>query len=144
MIDTPWGHLSVETGERGLRAVIFDGPAYPPLTGDWALALAGYMAGVPIPLELPVDLSDLPPFTRRVLEACRRIPFGATVTYVMLAAEVGAPRAARAVGQAMARNPVPVVIPCHRVLGADGSLTGFTAGLAWKRNLLQHEAALQH
>lgn len=138
-IETPWGRLGFVIGEAGLRRVIFDAPPAPALTGDWADALAAYCAGNPIPIALPVDLTGIPPFTRRVLEACRAIPFGVTTTYAGLARELGCPQAARAIGQALARNPVPIAIPCHRVIGADGHLTGFLGGLTWKCQLLQHE-----
>lgn len=139
MVVTPWGRLFVEIGDAGLRRVRFDGVEAPPLDGPWAAAFAGYLARQPFPPELPIDLTGMPPFTRRLLEACRAIPFGETRSYRALAAEIGAPGAARAVGQALARNPVPIVIPCHRVLSAGGLLTGFLGGLAWKRALLVHE-----
>ena len=91
-----------------------------------------------------VDISALPAFTRRTLVACATIPWGAVVSYGQLAAQIGAPRAARAVGQAMGRNPVPILIPCHRVIAAEGSLGGYGAGLALKKRLLQLEGvALQ-
>jgi methylated-DNA-[protein]-cysteine S-methyltransferase len=135
---TPWGILTATVGPRGLARVVFDGPPAPPLADPWAAALAAYVAGQPLP-DLPVDLDGVPPFTRRVLVACRAIPFGATTTYAALARAIGAPRAARAVGQALARNPVPVAIPCHRVVGGDGRLHGFLGGEAWKRALLRHE-----
>lgn len=136
---TPWGRLAIEVREFGLRAVHFDGPDGPALGGPWAEAFTAYLAKQPFPLDLPVDLSGVPAFSRRVLEACRQIPFGAVTTYAELAKELGCPRGARAVGQALARNPVPLVIPCHRVVGASGQLTGFAGGLDWKRNLLLHE-----
>lgn len=138
-VQTPWGLLFVEVGERGLRRVDFAGVPAAPLAGPWAEAFAAYLAGVPFPAALPVDLTECPDFTLRVLEACRAIPFGDTRSYTELAAAVGRPHAARAVGQVMARNPVPLVIPCHRVLGARHRLTGFRGGLAWKRALLAHE-----
>jgi O-6-methylguanine DNA methyltransferase len=138
-VETPWGRLFVEVSERGLRRVSFDGPAAPLLTGPWAEAFAGYLAGQPFPADLPIDLTGVPAFMQRVLSACREIPFGSTLSYRALATVVGSPNAARAVGQAMARNPLPVVIPCHRVLGSDGRLTGFLGGKEWKLALLQHE-----
>ncbi|MHB9026725.1 MAG: methylated-DNA--[protein]-cysteine S-methyltransferase [Armatimonadota bacterium] len=137
--ETPWGPLVVEISERGVRRVRFTGPPCPPLQGPCADALNAYLHGRPIPADLPVDLDGLPPFARRVLDACRQIPYGQTMTYAQLAAAIGQPRAARAVGGALARNPVPVIIPCHRVLGAGGQLTGFLGGLEWKRALLEHE-----
>lgn len=139
---TPWGRLLVNAGERGLVSVAFDGPEAPPLQGPWADAFAEYLQGHPFPADLPIDLTRIPPFAQRVLSACREIPYGKTRTYRELAAAIGSPGAARAVGGALARNPVPVVIPCHRVLGSDGRLTGFLGGLAWKRALLAHEGIL--
>ena len=89
---------------------------------------------------LPLDVHATA-FRRRVWEALRRIPFGETRSYGEIAAEVGAPGAARAVGTACARNPIPVVVPCHRVVGSDGSLHGYAYGLARKRQLLDAEAS---
>lgn len=90
-------------------------------------------------ITFSVDLSDQPPFWRNALGACRKIPPGATVSYGELAERLGQPGSARAVGQAMAHNPVPLAVPCHRVVGADGSLTGFGAGLDIKKHLLTLE-----
>ena len=88
--------------------------------------------------KLPLDLSAFPAFTAAVLRAASRIPYGQVRTYAQLACLVGRPRAARAVGQAMKRNPIPIVIPCHRVVAANG-LGGYSAGLHWKRRLLHLE-----
>lgn len=102
--------------------------------------LKRYFAGDPVDLRgHPVDLSGLPRFFRRALLAARGIPYGKTRSYAWVAARAGAPAAVRAAGQAMARNPVPLVVPCHRVLGAAGALTGFGGGLAMKRALLELE-----
>jgi O-6-methylguanine DNA methyltransferase len=79
------------------------------------------------------------PFERRVWDELRRIPRGTTTSYGALAAALGRPGAARAVGTANAHNPVAIVVPCHRVIGADGSLTGYAGGLELKRRLLEHE-----
>ncbi|MBN2127967.1 MAG: methylated-DNA--[protein]-cysteine S-methyltransferase [Sedimentisphaerales bacterium] len=90
-----------------------------------------------------VCLDRMRPFGRKVLRACRRIAPGQTATYGTLAARVGSPAAARAVGSTLAANPIPLIIPCHRVLRNDGGLGGFTAagGTATKQRLLQHERA---
>ena len=93
-------------------------------------------------LTVPVDISSLSAFGRRVLAACATIPWGATRTYGELAAQVGCPRGARAVGQALGRNPVPILIPCHRVISTDGTLGGFGAGLAMKSRLLGLEGVV--
>ena len=138
-ITSPWGRLGIEVGTAGLRRVCFDAPVGPALSGCWVEAFAAYVAGEPFARALPVDLTSAPPFTRRVLEACREIPFGDTISYAELAARLDCPRAARAVGQALARNPAPIVIPCHRVVGAHGRLTGFLGGLSRKQQLLRHE-----
>ncbi len=89
-----------------------------------------------------LDWSNIPPFHRKVLEQCAQIPAGQTLTYSELASRAGSPRAARAVGSAMARNRWPLIIPCHRVVGADGRLTGYsgTGGIETKRRLLGLEA----
>ena len=87
----------------------------------------------------PVDLSGHPPFRRRALMAARLIPYGQVRTYGWLAARCGQPKAARAAGQAMSKNTLPLVIPCHRVVGAGGALTGFGGGLELKRALLARE-----
>jgi O-6-methylguanine DNA methyltransferase len=101
--------------------------------------LCEYLAGRRAFFSVPVDLSAAGDFQRRVLAAAREIPFGETRSYVWLADRVGAPRAARAVGTALARNPVPIVVPCHRVCRRDGGLGGYALGLAFKRRLLALE-----
>jgi methylated-DNA-[protein]-cysteine S-methyltransferase len=92
-------------------------------------------------VDVPLDLGRLPPFQRRVFEVVRRIPAGETLSYGEVAAAAGSPGAARAVGQALGRNPFPIVVPCHRVLAAGGRLGGFTAqgGVATKTKLLAAE-----
>lgn len=89
--------------------------------------------------KIDVDVSQFADFTVRVLEAVRSVPYGETVSYKDLARMVGRPLAARAVGQALGCNPVPIVVPCHRVLSSDGSLGGFSGGLDWKKRLLDLE-----
>ena len=90
---------------------------------------------------LPVDGGGTP-FQRRVWSALRAIPVGTTLSYGALAARLGIPTSIRAVGSANARNPVSIIVPCHRVIGADGALRGYAGGLKRKRWLLQHEGAL--
>ena len=91
--------------------------------------------------ELPLDMNAVPPFHRRVYEAARKVEPGTTTTYGTLAARIGAPGAARAVGQALARNPFAMIVPCHRVIAANGQMGGFSAngGKATKRRLLTIE-----
>lgn len=89
--------------------------------------------------EYEIDLSDAPPFQRRAWEELRRIQWGSAITYTELARLAGSPRAIRAAGQACAKNPLPLIIPCHRVIGEAG-LGGYAFGLPWKRKLLELEA----
>jgi methylated-DNA-[protein]-cysteine S-methyltransferase len=95
-------------------------------------------------IDPPVDLDHASPFGQKILHACRTIPFGSTKTYSDLARQVGCPAAARAVGGVMAANPIPLIVPCHRVLRTDGGLGGFSApgGTAVKQRLLEHERQL--
>lgn len=100
--------------------------------------LAEYFAGERTAFEVPLQLAGTP-FQQRVWQALVRIPFGTTVTYAQLAEQVGQPTASRAVGNANARNPVSILVPCHRVIGADGKLTGYAGGVDKKRWLLSWE-----
>ena len=106
-------------------------------------ALEAYFAGDTGALDtIEVDPLGGTPFQRSVWQALRSIPTGTTVSYLTLARRIGRPKAVRAVGAANGANPVPIVLPCHRVIGADGSLTGYGGGLPTKRWLLQHEGIL--
>jgi AraC family transcriptional regulator of adaptative response/methylated-DNA-[protein]-cysteine methyltransferase len=98
----------------------------------------GQMAEHPVALELPLDVRATA-FQRRVWEALRRIPRGETRTYSQIAEEIGQPTAVRAVARACATNPVAVVVPCHRVIGSDGKLTGYRWGVERKKKLLELE-----
>ena len=100
-----------------------------------------YFSGGEITFPDKLDLSGATHFQRRVWEATRLIPYGETRNYTWVAQQVGRPRAVRAVGQALARNPLPVIIPCHRVLTIDGGLGGFSDGVEIKRRLLHLEAS---
>jgi methylated-DNA-[protein]-cysteine S-methyltransferase len=104
--------------------------------------LQEYAAGTRTTFDLPLRPAFGGPFERRVWAHVARIPYGTTTTYGQVAGELDAPGAARAVGAANGRNPLPIVVPCHRVLGARGALTGYAAGLDHKRTLLEHEGAL--
>ena len=101
-----------------------------------------YFAGRRDAFEVAVDWSLYSDFGRRVLEATAAIPFGRTATYGEVAAQAGNPRASRAAGRALGANPVPIVVPCHRVLGAGGRLTGYTGGMHRKEALLRLEGVL--
>ena len=89
--------------------------------------------------DIPVDLGNCSPFQRDVLNVTRQISYGEVRTYKWIAEYLGKPKASRSVGQAMANNPVPIIIPCHRVIGSDGNLTGYGLGLSMKRRLLTME-----
>jgi len=108
-------------------------------TRQLAEELVSYFDGIPEPFRTKLDLRAGTPFQRRVWRALRRIPFGKTQSYSDVARRVGVPRGARAVGQAVGANPVPIIIPCHRVIRTSGELGGFGAGLPIKRWLLRHE-----
>lgn len=126
------GRIRLEWAEAGRQ------PDVQSLTG-WALAksLDRYLVGERVAWpELPVELEVLPPFHQRVLKELARIPHGETLSYGQLAALSGSPGAARAVGQVMAKNPWPLVYPCHRVLAAGGKIGGFGPGVEMKRWLL--------
>lgn len=112
------------------------------LLGRAAQFMQDYFDRKPVESDFPLDFSGIPRFTRGVLAACHAIPYGKTASYGDLARAAGSPGAARAAGQAMARNPMGLVIPCHRTIGSDGSLTGFgggTQGLPTKERMLRME-----
>lgn len=106
---------------------------------DIRAQLEAYFTGELTRFALPVDLRHVTPFTEKVLRAARDIEFGQVTSYGRLATRIGSPGASRAVGGALGRNPIPIIIPCHRVLAAGGRLGGFTGGLQTKRTLLRHE-----
>lgn len=120
----------------GLPQVIAD----PSPFGDLPLRLRRYLAGEQVPFDDELDLAGATPFNRDVWQATRLIPYGETQSYSWIAQQIGRPRALRAVGQALARNPFPIVVPCHRVLSKDGSLGGFSGGLEMKKRLLELES----
>jgi AraC family transcriptional regulator of adaptative response / DNA-3-methyladenine glycosylase II len=146
-LETPVGRLTVVASDRGLRAVLFprETPPDGAVEGDSSLLsavetqLAEYFAGGRTVFELPLDVVGTE-FQRRAWLALAAIPYGTTVSYGEQARRLGRPGAARAVGAANGRNPVSIVLPCHRVVGADGRLTGYGGGLDAKRALLEHEA----
>ena len=109
--------------------------------GDLIQRLRIYLSGGKATFPDELDLSGATPFQRRVWEITRLISYGETRSYAWVAQQVDNPRAARAVGQALARNPLPVIIPCHRVLTSDGRLGGFGGGVEVKRRLLHLEAS---
>jgi methylated-DNA-[protein]-cysteine S-methyltransferase len=153
VFETPFGWVAALASEAGLRATSLPRP-----TSEQALAelgpqvkeaqgrpealeavrqgLQAALAGEATMPDLPLDFEGAPPFFRAAWLACLKIPAGETRTYAWLAAAAGRPGAARAAGQAMARNPLPLVVPCHRVVGSDGGLQGYGGGLDMKAQLL--------
>jgi methylated-DNA-[protein]-cysteine S-methyltransferase len=128
---------------RNLGVVQGGDPAVTSEPDEFARRLNAYADGNPDNfLDVPLDLGKLTDFQRRALEQCRRIAYGQTLTYLQLAARAGCPGAARAAGSVMARNKIPLVIPCHRVIASNGSLGGYSGpnGLAMKKRLLEIEA----
>jgi methylated-DNA-[protein]-cysteine S-methyltransferase len=147
VVDTPIGPVGLVASDTTLRAVLFDGGRVraeggSPVLEEAARQLDAYFAGDLVSFDLPLELHGTE-FQRRCWLALASIPYGRTVSYGEQARRLGlGPDAARAVGAANGRNPLPLVLPCHRVIGADGSLTGFGGGLHVKRYLLEHEGAL--
>jgi len=111
-------------------------------TADVVAQLRAYFAGRRRRFDVPVDLSHVTPFVRRVLTATMEVPAGNLVSYGDIARRIGQPRGSRAVGQALGRNPIPIVIPCHRVVASGGGIGGYGGGLAMKKRLLRLEGAL--
>jgi len=147
VVDSPIGPLGLVASDTGLRAVLFDGSRIraegrSPVLDEAARQLGAYFDGDLVAFDLPLEL-DGTEFQRRCWLALGSIPYGQTVSYGEQARRLGLGHdTARAVGAANGRNPLPIVLPCHRVIGADGSLTGFGGGLDVKRRLLEHEGAL--
>ena len=109
--------------------------------GDLPQRLERYAGGERSSFNCKLDFGNSTPFQRAVWEATRSVPYGETRSYEWIAQRIGKPGAARAVGQALKCNPLPIVVPCHRVIGKDGSLTGFSCGLELKKRLLDMEAS---
>jgi methylated-DNA-[protein]-cysteine S-methyltransferase len=157
LADSPVGDLLVAVTDRGLCRIAYrPDDALDELSADFGVRvlripkrvdrvrreLDEYFAGTRRDFDLETDLSPVPAFQREVLRELARVPFGQVTTYGALAAQVGRPRAARAVGGAMNRNPIPIVLPCHRVVGSNGKLVGYAGGLERKEALLRLEGAV--
>ena len=157
-IDSPVGPLLLAANDDGLRAIEFQPSRHPvkrdtdrrevewvdcthPLLLQARQQLAEYFAGDRLTFDLPLAPRGTA-FQRDVWQMLASIPYGDTISYAQLASRIGKPSATRAVGAANGRNPLPIVLPCHRVIGADGSLTGFGGGLPTKRFLLELEGAI--
>jgi len=157
-VSTPIGRLLVAAGDEGLVRVSFrqsEASFVAELrrrlrapversssrTSEIVHQLRAYFAGTRRTFDVPIDLRHITPFQRRVLQATAEIPVGQVVSYHDIARRVGRPRGSRAVGQALGRNPVPIVIPCHRVVASGGSIGGYGGGLRIKRKLLRLEGS---
>jgi methylated-DNA-[protein]-cysteine S-methyltransferase len=155
--DSPIGDLLVAATERGLCTIAFDPDEardrlserfgrrvlrVPSRLEGVRRQLDEYFEGRRAAFELEPDIRLLPSFQQSVLRELAQVPYGRLTTYGALAERVGSPRAARAVGGALNRNPIPIVLPCHRVVGANGSLTGYAGGLHVKQRLLELEHAV--
>jgi len=161
-IRTAFGWLAVAVSDAGLVALSLPAPSpdraraalgapasWPEVApeaawGELVAKLRAYFEGQRVAfLDEPIDWRGVTPFRQRAWEVVRAIPWGTTRSYAQVAAELGAPQAARAVGGAMAANRLPIIIPCHRVLGTDGRLVGFGGGVEMKARLLALEGTLR-
>jgi methylated-DNA-[protein]-cysteine S-methyltransferase len=143
--------MTLAATDRGLRGIWFDGQKHMPDTSTWPVqadhpvllqaqaALREYFAGQRQRFDLPLDLDQGTAFQQQVWRGLLEIPAGQTIAYGSLGTRIGRPAAVRAVGAAVGRNPISIIVPCHRVVGADGSLTGYAGGLERKVALLQLE-----
>jgi methylated-DNA-[protein]-cysteine S-methyltransferase len=155
LTETPLGEISFYAGDNGLRRVAFTTldvlkktddieEIRPSLTGLETIGillteLNEYLFGIRKSFSVKIDLTSIGEFQRQVLNMTAEIPYGQVRTYGELAKELGKPGASRAVGSALGSNPMPIVIPCHRVIGADGGLRGYTDGIQTKAFLLSLE-----
>ena len=157
LADSPVGELLVAATDRGLCRIAYrPDDALDELADDFGTRvlrvprrvdgirreLDEYFEGRRQEFDLRLDLTPVADFHRRALDELARVPYGQVTTYGALAAKVGRPKAARAIGGAMNRNPIPIVLPCHRVVGAGGALVGYAGGLERKELLLRLEGAL--
>jgi methylated-DNA-[protein]-cysteine S-methyltransferase len=158
--DSPIGRLTVAVTPRGLARVLFESEDAdraledlaraisprvlwaPSVTDEARRELDEYFEGARRRFDLRLDRRMMTPFARDVLGATARVGYGRVSTYGQIAARIGRPRASRAVGAALGSNPIPIVVPCHRVVGAGGRLTGYAGGLDRKEALLRLEGSL--
>ncbi len=156
-LETPLGTVWFAVGDEGLKFLLLryfndrrviqelrkargaklvrDDRALKPFAGQ----LKRYFEGHRVPFDVDLDLSTGTRFQQAVWRAVRKIPYGTLVCYKQIAREVGSAQAARAVGNALAANPIPIVVPCHRIIRIDGALGGFTGGIRWKKKLIELE-----
>ena len=156
-LDSPIGRLRLVATDQGLSHLLFDQQVGEDMDSDGDPAetdnhpvlaaataqLAEYFAGRRQEFDIPLDLSGTE-FQRAAWSALANVPFGETRSYRQQAEAIGRPKAVRAIGAANGKNPVPIVLPCHRIVGSDGSLTGYGGGLPIKEYLLNHEQAQSH
>ncbi len=152
--DSPWGPMTLVAHDDALVWVGFDGQKHAPDLTQWPVAadhpilrlaaeeLRQYFAGERSQFDVPVDLSRGTPFQQSVWAALRGITPGATVSYGAISQGIGKASAVRAVGGAVGRNPISIIVPCHRVVGSNGAMTGYAGGLPRKVALLQLESRL--
>ena len=148
-LSTPLGTLTLEATDRGLSSVRFPNRAEPfsgkspdnPAISQAKRELTDYFAGELKQFSVPLDWQGTA-FQQSVWEALTHIPYGETVSYADVARAIGRPKSARPTGGAVGANPLPIIVPCHRVIGSDQSLTGFTGGLSIKVALLELEGRL--
>lgn len=166
IFQTPWGWMGIGASKQGIHSIVLPkrsrkavqdelfGPGHPyavPGSDDGAVAklaseaqsqLMAFLANQRRELDFPLDLSRGTPFQRQVWRAILRIPYGRVRSYRWVADRVGGAHYARAVGHALGTNPIPIIVPCHRIVTSEGSLGGFTGGLPVKRKLLALEGTL--
>ncbi len=152
--NSPLGPITLAASAQGLCGVWFDGQQHQPDPQQWehnpanpvlqaaCTQLTAYFAAQAARFELPLDMALGTPFQQSVWERLRAIPYGVTQSYGEIARYLGQPAASRAVGAAVGRNPLSIIVPCHRVVGSNGALTGYAGGLERKIALLQLEKAL--
>jgi methylated-DNA-[protein]-cysteine S-methyltransferase len=151
-MNSPLGPIMLATSETGLQGVWFvQGQRHMPDSSSWPVEknnpvleqaiddLQRYFAGQSVDFKIPLDLDSGTAFQQQVWQALLEIPRGKTVTYGQLSAHIGKPKAVRALGGAVGHNPLSIIVPCHRVIGADGSLTGYAGGIDRKIELLRLE-----
>jgi len=145
-IFTPLGPIEITASDKGIRSILFRskpivGEVIPASLAGCATQLTEYFAGIRTNFTLDLDPEGTP-FQQSVWAELQKIPFGSTVSYLEMAERLGDPKAVRAVGSANGKNPIAIVVPCHRVIGTGGKLVGYSGGLERKRWLLRHERAL--
>ena len=166
VFQTPWGWMGIGASEHGIHSIVLPRASRQAVYDEWLAPhrecaeqtvqnsaeakfvrevqtqLMAFLANQRCELDFPLDLSRGTPFQRRVWRAILHIPYGRVRSYRWVADRVGGPQYARAVGNALGANPVPIIVPCHRIVASEGSLGGFTGGLPIKRKLLQLEGTL--